>query len=80
MTKKQLIKKLEKVNDNTEIILSSDGEGNSYSRLCDVCNSEDFKYFENNGEIEFLDKEDVGDSCTIEDYNKAKNCVVLYPE
>lgn len=49
MTKIQLIKKLEKINDNTEIILSSDSEGNNFSRIGEIYDEKGLKYIDDEG-------------------------------
>lgn len=80
MTKKQLLKKLEKVSDETEIIVASDSEGNAYNKLSQISIEEGLKFFYQDRELYLLNKEDIGDyEVSEEKYNKMKDCVVLYP-
>ncbi len=83
MTKKQLLKKLEKVNDNTEIILASDAEGNSYDKLSDIdlgVMGLRFSLDYDNGHPTLFDCDDVNSGdITKKEYIKMKKCIVLYP-
>jgi hypothetical protein len=80
MTKKQLLKKLEKVPDGAEIILASDAEGNSYSPLYDVSAPKGLRYIEEDRDIFLMTKDEIEeDFPTQEQYDKGKNCIVFYP-
>lgn len=68
MKVKQLIKELQKVDQNALVVLSSDAEGNNYSVLDEVA-----------GVNEFFDEVDRS-FCDEEDKPKsAKLAIVLYP-
>lgn len=82
MTKKQLLKKLEKVTDDTVIILASDTEGNSHDILGEVYIENGLKFYrdEDENNIILVNKEEIDDEyITKRQYDKFKNCVVLYP-
>lgn len=71
MKVKQLIKKLQKVNPEALVVLSSDSEGNNFSILCDVIDSnESFSPSTNN----FYD-----DGSELEIPKDAKLAVILFP-
>ncbi len=76
MKVKQLIKKLLKCDQNADVILSSDAEGNSYTLLSEVDGSNFPKYAELDSHIEFFDKDDLEAG---EQDIKLKKCVVLIP-
>jgi len=70
---KKLIKELNKLDSDLEVILASDAEGNSYHILDEVSFGTDTKYLQDdNGEIIFMDEE-------CEEYG-TKLAVVLYPK
>ena len=79
MKVKQLINKLSKLDQESEVILSSDSEGNNYCVLNEIHNPFGLRFFKYDGEIQMLDKEEVkrGDY-TESQYKKAKPCVILY--
>lgn len=79
MTKKQLIKKLEKVADNTHIILASDQEGNTFLELREIYMEKGLKFLKTEGEIELNGKDAIDDMITESEYKKMKDCVVLFP-
>lgn len=75
MTKKQLLKRLENVTDDTTIINSIDAEGNGYNVVGEAI---DLMYRIENGKIELRDEEDI----MMDDpkyAKKFKKCLVLYP-
>lgn len=80
---KQLIEKLRKLNQESEVILSSDEEGNNYSVLDEIYVEKGLRFSEDydNGLPTLFSREDVisGD-ISKEEYLKMKNCIVLYPE
>ena len=81
----RLIKMLEFLDKEAEVIMSSDGEGNSYSPVADV--STDYIYVPDStwsGEIHIkcLTGETLGHGYSEEDLyvgDDATPCVVLYP-
>jgi hypothetical protein len=75
MTKKQLIKKLEKISDDTVIIMASDGEGNSFDSLRDIFAEKGLKWDGENKEI--LDEDDNKE--IYDNYDNLPNCVILWP-
>ena len=81
MTKKQLLKKLENVPDDILIILSSDSEGNNFSKLESVYTDKNtLRYAYQDGRIELYGKEEVKEGdIESEEFNKLKRCVVLFP-
>lgn len=85
MTKKQLLKKLEKVSDETEIIISSDSEGNKYNKLGEVYSAEGLKFLIEDHEIALITEASMSKyeiterEMSEKEYNKLKDCVVLYP-
>ncbi len=77
---KNLIQKLNKLNPNSEVIVSSDAEGNNYSLLFDISCQEGLRYSKNDDEIILSTRNDIdGYYFTEKEYNKGKDCVVLYP-
>lgn len=74
MKVKQLIKKLEKLNQDAEIILSSDEEGNSYHKLSEIYNNK-LRFSDIGGYIDLHEKDEVEE----EFWNYAKDCIILYP-
>lgn len=77
MKVKQLIRKLEKLNQEAEVLLSSDSEGNSHSVFNDICS--DVKYRKSDYEIEILYQGDIGDFVSQKEFDKAKEAIILYP-
>lgn len=77
MKVKQLIAKLQKVkNQNAEVLVSSDGEGNHYGFLTEVATDFPKVLPSDGGEPEFWDEEDFpGEKCP----KNVKDCVVLFP-
>ena len=73
MTKNQLIKQLQKIKGNPEIICSSDAEGNSFNTLYQI--SPDLFYDEENRELR--DEEDMLEPDTVTE--GFKKCIVLWP-
>ncbi len=77
---KHLISKLNKLNPEAEIIISSDAEGNRYNTINQLVDN--LKYIEY-GEISVFSFEDISEDSqdfpSQKDYNKAKGCIVLYP-
>lgn len=83
MKVKKLLKLLEKIDPNAEVILSSDSEGNSFSLLAYV-SDENAGYIKEFGGIQLVDRELTEElkeqGMTNEDVNpKAKKCVILWP-
>ena len=86
MNIKMLIKKLSKLNENAEVLVASDEEGNYFHYLGDIYSPPDLKYFEYDG-INLCDSEEINDEgdaedgyLTTKDYNKYKNCIVIFPK
>ena len=83
MKVKQLIKILSKLDPNAEVIMSSDSEGNYYSKFDSPYNiyfSNGLKYLEDDGEVYIMTEEDVIEGeVSKNDYKKGKPCIVLYP-
>ena len=78
---KQLLKILQSEDQNREVILSSDAEGNNYSPLycCNLGNySPDSKYSGQVG-LEKLTEKDKKNGYTEEDILEGKPAIVLYP-
>jgi len=69
MKVKELIKSLEKLDQEKEVLLASDGEGNNYRKMGEIWDSA-FCIFRRY-EIDIYSKEDKPD--------EALPCVVLYP-
>lgn len=80
-----LIKKLQKLDPNAQIIMSSDEEGNTYSELDSVVDEklyyaqplEVYPEYTIEREIELGDWVDFKPE---EEYTKPKKCIVLYPK
>ena len=72
MNKNQLIKQLQKIKGNPNIVMSSDPEGNSFSTLYEV--DGEIGYFDEENR-EFIDTEDMQE----EDYDKYTKSIVLWP-
>lgn len=72
MTKKQLLKKLEKVENDAIIVLASDSEGNSFSELDNISAEKGLKWDAENREI--IDEDDNKD-----EYYKLDSCIILWP-
>ena len=75
MKVKQLIKKLSKLNQDAEVILSSDAEGNSYNYLDEIY-GEEIYFYQCQGEIELCDKDELDD---IDESLEPEICIILYP-
>lgn len=75
MKVKQLIKKLGKLNQDAEVILSTDAEGNSYNYLDEIYNKEIY-FYQNQGEVELCEKDELDD---IDESLEPKICIILYP-
>lgn len=76
MTVKQLMEILNNCNPESEVVISSDGEGNSYSPLADY-NDELYYFPESTWSGECLSKEDL--DYKDREYSEADRCVVLWP-
>ncbi len=76
---KHLISKLNKLNPEAEVIVSSDAEGNNYSQLGFIFSGSETKYRDVGYGIEIVNRDEIDESFTEKDYNKAKDCIVLYP-
>lgn len=80
MKVKQLIKKLSKLDQNVEVLVSADSEGNHYSRAIDICSSKGLKFSIEDGDLELIDSEDVEEGYFTEaKYKRAKKCIIIYP-
>jgi len=82
MKVKKLIKKLEKMDQNAEVIMSMDSEGNCYNYLADIV--EDMAYVEGEVYINKLTEEDIKEGfsdCDLGNLNDPDrvNCIVFYP-
>lgn len=73
MTKNQLIKKLQNIPGNPIIISSCDGEGNSFSELCELS----FQYYWDSENRELFDNEEIKDEELS--VQGLKKCIVLWP-
>lgn len=80
---KTLISKLQKLDADFEVILSSDAEGNNYSPIGLVYYKDGLKFLDDGYGFQMYEKSDVSndkqDFPSIDDYNKGENCIVLYP-
>lgn len=77
---KTLIQKLSKLDQESEVFLASDEEGNSFSKLEEIDAAGDLRYINHDGEIEFIAKDDIdNDFLTEKEYNKGKKCIILFP-
>ena len=76
---KFLIEKLSKLNPNSEVIISSDSEGNHYGILLDISAPQGLKFSKIDGEIVMSTRDEIDEFFTEKVYNKCKDCVVLYP-
>ena len=80
-----LIKKLQKLDPNVEIIMASDAEGNNYLEL-DAIVDEKLYYaqpLEVYPEYTIEREVELGDLCDFkpkDEYTKPKKCIVLYPK
>lgn len=79
MKVKELVKKLQALDQNAEVILSSDSEGNRYNKIHggSIC---ELLYREDDGEFEFCptdEKEAAEDGQDIKDFKK--KAVVIWP-
>lgn len=85
MTIEQLIKKLQKVkNQKSIVLLSSDPEGNCFSKISDIDSSPSLVCKVEYGQAEIghseLSKEELEVGYTEEDTMKdGKPCIILYP-
>lgn len=85
MTVKTLIKRLQKIkNQESTVLLSSDGEGNYYSSVSDIDCSPNLVFKEEYGQAEIghskLSKEELVAGYTEEDVmGGGKPCIILYP-
>jgi hypothetical protein len=83
MNVKQLKKILEGVEDSRIVVMSSDGEGNSFSPLADVSErgkyEADSTYSGDFSTIEKLTKEDIADGFTEEDIARGEKAICLWP-
>lgn len=80
MKVKRLINKLSKLDQNVEVLVSADSEGNHYSRAIDICSSKGLKFTTEGGDLELIDTEDVEEGyITKAKYKRAKNCIIIYP-
>lgn len=81
MKVKELIKLLEKEDENRIVIMSSDGEGNSFSPLCDISTGAYLADSSYSGEVglEKLTPEAIKDGYTEEDVIKGEKALILYP-
>lgn len=74
MKVKELIKQLKKVDPNFEVVLSSDGEGNSYSPLSDFAEVDYQAETTWSGEVHFNEYEEEDPDAIFE-----PNAIVLFP-
>lgn len=76
---KNLIKKLQKLNPEAIVILSSDSEGNFFSELKDI--SDEMKVGNvDSYELEIYNNMSVEDrEITQKEFDKLKDCVILWP-
>jgi hypothetical protein len=79
MKVKELIKILQTQDPDDLVVLSSDGEGNSYSLLGDVTDNATFDKKEQEIGIFKLTEELERQGYTEEDIGRGKKCIVLYP-
>lgn len=82
MTVKELKKLLEKVDDNRIVIMSSDGEGNTYSPLADIDDSKNYtpdSTWSGDIGIEELTPELINGGYTEEDVSDGEPALILYP-
>ena len=85
MKVKELIKQLEQIDGEVEILLSSDPEGNTKYELTEDSLSEDCIYENNDGEISVYSLDWSAEDADMEedDWEEAKKeltkCVILYP-
>lgn len=84
MKVKDLIKELEKLDPNSQLILQKDGEGNGYSPLCGLEAAVYVPDSTYSGHVYSL-KYTADDNCMEEEHwktlkkSKENKCVVLYP-
>lgn len=71
---KDLIKKLNKLDPDSEIILSSDSEGNSFNYLNNI--ESNLFVYQVQGQVELCDKDELRD---IDECFEPQKCVVLFP-
>ena len=76
MKVKELIEILKTCDPELKVVLSSDGEGNSYSPV-DGYNDKYYYFPESAWSGEVLSKEDLEED--EQDYQETDRCVVLYP-
>lgn len=76
MKVKKLIKELQKLDPDADVILSSDSEGNNYSLMGEAKYSiaSDVRYEKEDYELIILDPEE-----DAEQYEEAKKGIILYP-
>ena len=80
MKVKELIKQLEELNQEAEVIIASDEEGNNYSVLSDIVSEDGLKFQKLDYEIDLYDKDyHEYEEITAATYKKLKECIVLYP-
>ena len=80
MKVKELIKQLEELNPEAEVIIASDEDGNNYSILSDIVSEDGLKFQKSDYEIDLYDKDyREYEGITASTYKKLKECIVLYP-
>jgi hypothetical protein len=79
MKVKELIKLLQETDENYDILISSDPEGNSFSKFEDV--SFDMHYEVYGEDVEIQSKEDYEDDCMLDEDDEPfePNCIILWP-
>jgi len=73
----ELIELLKGHNQDNEVIISSDAEGNDYSIFEDI--ADDDLYFWDKENDELIYKEDYSIEEIIEMKNELTDCIILYP-
>lgn len=77
---KNLIKELQKLNPEAEVIIASDSEGNTYKVLTEIYTSEGLKFEKRDGEINLMALEEAEEDEELgRIYKTMKDCFVLYP-
>jgi len=66
----KLIKKLQTLDGNADVLLSIDEEGNGFSHADAVS---EYKYLQYGNEIDLLDEEDIDKDTKVE------KCIVIWP-
>lgn len=80
MNVKKFIEELSKLDQEMEVMMSSDGEGNSYNKLYSW--AEDGVYDNDTGDMKFISHGADGNCLTKEEFEglkKQPRCVVFFP-